>query len=124
LLITKNELEIFGYVEYCCRYHPSNRIIHKNAPDNKNCKYQIEHFASLEEFLKKVKPEVLEEIKKANNADEVCISDICFQANFENIKTKGVPITVINKENISEPILPNVMKMMEIMDNHLRVTPC
>jgi hypothetical protein len=119
VIISKNELELFGYVEYCYRSQPSSLTIHKNTSDDENCMYQTEFFASLEELLEKMKPEVLEEIKKANNADEVWISDICFQANFENIKHKGSPITVINKKDTTNQSLMNVIELMKIVETSM-----
>lgn len=135
MIITKSANQIKGYIEYRYDFNPANRMIHEITHEDEEMMYEIDTFSSLEELLEKLKPEVLEEIRKHYEADKVWVSCISLKAVsengettaeitlFENKKGRGYVATKIHNEDITNRALLNIKKIKEIVDNTLEQFP-
>lgn len=134
MIITKGMNQVKGYIEYSYRPQAWEIYTEGITQDDLDCMYESDTFHSLNEFMEKLKPEVLESIKKEYDAEEVWISNISFMGKSEDNKTSadimfsdnrvgGHISTTINNNDIESRLLLNLNKVKQIIDNTIEQYP-
>ncbi|MBP1308908.1 hypothetical protein JOD82_001928 [Paenibacillus sp. 1182] len=140
MIVTKSMDTVKGYIEYAYAYKVGMFEEDTNDPDTQ---FESDTFSSLKEFLVKVSPDMIEEMRKNLGVDRVWISHVGFEATsndgevssslsmFDRRKnqssifepseksSRGTVSVKLNNEDIESRLMENLQKVKRIIDNTL-----
>lgn len=132
MIVTKSINEVLGYIEYSYEY---KKEPFEEDPNDPGTQYESDTFSTLHEFLQKVSPSVIEEIREQLSVERVWVSNITLRAKseesgisanlsmFDKGKSRAIMSATINNEDVESRLLINLQKMKEIVDNTLQDYP-
>ncbi|ADO59672.1 hypothetical protein [Paenibacillus polymyxa] len=140
MIVTKSMDTVKGYIEYAYAYKVGMFEEDTNDPDTQ---FESDTFSSLKEFLVKVSPDMIEEMRKDLGVEWVWISHVSFEATskdgevssslsmFDRRKNQNITLEPFEKSShgtvsvkldnadIESRLMENLQKVKRIIDNAL-----